>query len=121
MRTRQLNETISQILPLQKNEDYENNDDAGCRERPKQGRNQRRDILQGSGRRLTDLDRYRSGLLPRRGSLKRSGRTCRGVLWLIELFAQVLKYVRCTFERPARCCRAAKRLDLFAHGELILR
>ena len=68
MRTRQLDETITQILPLQKNEDDEYCDDAGCRERPEQGRNQRCNALQGSGRRLTDLDRYRFGLLPGSGS-----------------------------------------------------
>ena len=75
MRTRKLDEAITQILPLQENEDDEYCDDAGCRERPEQGRNQRGNAFKGSRRRLTDLDRYRFGLLPWRRSPKRRGRT----------------------------------------------
>src|SRR5689334_11338579 len=65
-RSREPAETIAQILPLQKYEDYEYCGDAGCCERPQQGRNQGGDALQGSWRRLPDLDRYRSRLLCRR-------------------------------------------------------
>ena len=66
MRTRQFDEPVAQILALQKNEDDEYCNDAGCRERPEQRRNQRCNALKGSWRRLTDLDRYGFGLLPGR-------------------------------------------------------
>jgi hypothetical protein len=119
MRACQFDETIAQILPLQKYEDYEYCSDAGFCERPQQGRNQGGDALQG--RRLSDLDRYRSRLLSGRRKPRLNGRTCGGVLWLVELFAKILKYVGGTFERPAGCRRAAKRLDLFSHDEFVTR
>ncbi len=75
MRTRKFEETVSQILPLQENEDDEYCGDARGGQRPEQGRNQRRNVFECRGRRLTDLDRDRLGLLPRRGSPQGSGRT----------------------------------------------
>jgi hypothetical protein len=115
MRARQLDETIAQILPLQKNEDDEYCGDAGGRERPQQGRNQRRDILQRRGRRLPDLDRYGLGFLSWCGNLRLSGRIGNGLLGLIDFFAKVLKDVRGTFEGSARRGRTAQPSSARAH------
>jgi hypothetical protein len=121
MRARELDEAVTQVLALQEDEDHENRDDAGRREGVEQRRNQRRDALERSGRRLANLDRYRPRLRGRRRRLQRGGRSRRRLLRLVELLAEILKHVRGTFERAARRRRAAQRLDLFTHGELIPR
>jgi hypothetical protein len=109
MRARQLDEAVSQILALHQNEDQEDSNNAGRRQRPQQGRNQRRNILQRGGRRLANLDRYRLGLARRNGlNLRRWSDD--GLLRLVELLAEVLKDISGAFERAAG--PAAPRNDL---------
>src|SRR4029453_2002607 len=115
MRARQFDEAVSQIFPLQEDEDDENCGDAGGCERAKQRRNQRRDALERSRRRLANLDRYRFSFLARWRSLRWRIETCWGILRFVQFLAEILKHICGTFEGPARRCRTTKRLDLFMH------
>jgi hypothetical protein len=121
MRTCQLDEAIAQVLALQKSEHDEDRDNPCRGQRSQQRRDQRCDALERRGWRLADLDRYRLGLLPWRRHLRRRGRARGRVLRLVELLAQVLQHVGGTLEGAAGRGRAAQRLDLLTHGELIAR
>jgi hypothetical protein len=116
----QADQPVPEVFPLDEDEDHEDDDDAGGRKWVDQGRQNRAQVLERAGIRLSDLDRdrrhrsgRRQGNLPQRAAASRRRR-------VVQLLAQVLEHVGSALERTAPGRRAPQRIDLLTDGRLIL-
>src|SRR6202011_543250 len=106
---------VSQVLPLQQEENHKDDDDAGRRQRLEQRRGDLQDQLERRWVGLADLDGNRL-LLPYTG--RQDGRSvgCRSAYLLTglgDLIAEIAQHCGGTSDNAATGRRVPKRMDLF--------